>query len=66
MKRKPANREMAFTISCWREYKASIHAEGADQIAELRVLYSRESRPQPAAKLIEEAPDLSGEDGAAR
>ena len=52
----------ATTLKLWREYRAAVCADDAEQVAELERLLSLGDE-QPAARMLDEARDLSGDEG---
>ena len=52
----------ATTLKLWREYRAAVAADDAEQMAELERLFGLDG-PQEAARMIEQARDLDGEEG---
>ena len=52
----------ATTLKLWREYRAAVCADDAEQMAELERLFGLDGK-QESARMIEQARDLDGEEG---
>ena len=51
-----------YHLKLWREYRAAVCADDAEQMAELERLFGLDGK-QESARMIEQARDLDGEEG---